>query len=157
MIVYVIGENRDGPIKIGYATSSRARLASLQCGNPRKLYLFFEHETSEYRSVERSAHHFAGIKNELSGEWFNISAASAIDAIHKAADHVQAERLAGQREAAYWQGMEQRAADCGDATKPAIGKVFLIPGKTWGGHDRRAYVARERAAGNTPHVVASDD
>lgn len=85
MNLYVIAESPDGPSKIGFATRLANRLTSLQSGNPRKLTLFSQIETtpSEARIVERWAHSLLWAKH-LRNQWFDVPPEDAANAINQA-------------------------------------------------------------------------
>lgn len=81
VLLYVISETETGPCKIGFADRVYHRLKCLQSGNPRRLTLEFETECANYRMAEKIAHHRAGHKNNVLGEWFNITPEAAIIAV----------------------------------------------------------------------------
>lgn len=63
-----------GEIKIGVAYDPRARLATLQCGNPRPLTLTLAVELADAPRVERELHALLH-EYRLTGEWFEPSEA----------------------------------------------------------------------------------
>lgn len=68
--LYVIEEQNVGPVKVGVATHPIRRLSTLQCGNPRHLYLrhIFCGTREDCRFIEGAVHfHFSG--SILRGEW----------------------------------------------------------------------------------------
>jgi hypothetical protein len=82
--VYVIREqDSDRPVKIGWAIKPKSRLVHLQIGNPRKLAIAHLRECSceeEARGVERTCHAKFN-SSRLSGEWFDVSVAAAIQTL----------------------------------------------------------------------------
>jgi hypothetical protein len=78
-MIYFIGEHEtEGPVKIGYTTgpvnplSARARLTSLQCGNPRELVVL---AMMPGRESDEAGLHRRFIRDRVSGEWFSRSVA----------------------------------------------------------------------------------
>ena len=68
--LYVIEEQRPGPIKVGIAEHPIRRLSTLQCGNPRQLHLraVYSGKREDCRWVEGAIlFRFAG--SVLRGEW----------------------------------------------------------------------------------------
>lgn len=82
--VYVIG-SADNPVKVGLADKPAVRLAQMQVGNPDELRIHheiaFDWQVAE--DVEKSVHR-ALAKFHRRGEWFNVSAAQAREAIMRA-------------------------------------------------------------------------
>ena len=70
--VYAIGDDHDGPIKIGVSARPRNRLRELQVANPSKLKIL-----SKFRGDEQdeSALHRLLVRARLNGEWFQREAA----------------------------------------------------------------------------------
>jgi hypothetical protein len=71
--LYVIAEDEDGPVKIGYSNSARSRLATLQIGNPRTLRIAacWEVEAGEASFAEMHMHgDLEYFYDRLRGEWF---------------------------------------------------------------------------------------
>lgn len=65
--VYCIGETRGSYVKIGYSTNPQARVAELQTGNPRQLWLMgVKPGTAE----DEAALHQKYIKQNVLQEWF---------------------------------------------------------------------------------------
>lgn len=78
--VYVIGRN-EGPVKIGISSRPDKRLGSIQNGCPFPIEILYKkrlHTRLKARSAEQYFHklHFG---SRLAGEWFNMTAAVAID------------------------------------------------------------------------------
>lgn len=90
--VYVISDIEGEYSKIGYAVSAPKRLASLQTGNPKKLYIhrsFIITKLSVAKRVEFWAHTIASEKHKrLEGEWFHCSPSQAHTAIEEARKEV---------------------------------------------------------------------
>lgn len=73
--LYVIGEGRSGPIKIGRSKSARARLAALQTGNPRRLKLLASYRMEpDSVSLAESYLHEELSRFAMMGEWFDLDA-----------------------------------------------------------------------------------
>jgi hypothetical protein len=87
--VYVISDFTGTEVKIGKATSPQLRLATLQTGNPNKLFIhraFFFFEISTTESVESASHIGASRAfKRLQGEWFRCSPYEAYKVIEAAA------------------------------------------------------------------------
>ncbi|MDH2091109.1 GIY-YIG nuclease family protein [Rhizobium pusense] len=78
--VYVISDIHGRISKIGKSADPLARLAQLQTGNPRRLYLhrvfWMSAENADY--AEREAHRVAAIKHDrMEGEWFRCTPSDA--------------------------------------------------------------------------------
>lgn len=87
--VYVIGEVDAACVKVGVANNVVSRLASLQTGNPRKLYVhrafWFQHKETA-NCVEGATHRTLGkAHRRLVGEWFECNPHEAHKAILAAA------------------------------------------------------------------------
>jgi T5orf172 domain len=65
--VYIIGESRDGPVKIGVSTNPKGRLSELQTGTPVKLKVLAKFRGDEEQ--EAFAHRLLGA-HRINGEWF---------------------------------------------------------------------------------------
>lgn len=89
--VYVIGTFWATYTKIGMATSPVSRLASLQTGNPERLFLhrtFWFRDVQTAMRIERYAHLIASQRfTQLHGEWFKCGPTGAHTAIEDAANH----------------------------------------------------------------------
>lgn len=87
--VYVISDFAGTEVKIGKANSPQLRLATLQTGNPNKLFIhraFFFFEISTAESVELAAHVGASRDfKRLQGEWFRCTPFEAHKVIEEAA------------------------------------------------------------------------
>ncbi|MBX4941161.1 GIY-YIG nuclease family protein [Rhizobium binae] len=90
--VYVISDIRGEFSKIGYAVDPIKRLASLQTGNPLKLYIhrsFMLRKLSIAKKVEYWSHAIASERHgRLEGEWFQCSPSQAHSAIEAACNEV---------------------------------------------------------------------
>lgn len=91
--VYVIG-TEPGPFKIGYATSLRDRLGSIQTGSHQKMQILYHAEMpyDDAPKVEQSTHKILA-SYRLSGEWFNVSLVDAKAAVDYAAGICRDERV----------------------------------------------------------------
>lgn len=65
--IYFVGQQPDGPVKVGYSKNPFDRMASLQTGNPRPLALIWVVEGD--LGTERMIHE-ALAEHRLGGEWF---------------------------------------------------------------------------------------
>jgi len=83
MFVYVISESPAGPCKIGFASNTYKRLASLQSGNHRRFKLEFSQATDHPRVLERVAHALA-IRSLIAREWFDLTPVRAIEIVKQA-------------------------------------------------------------------------
>jgi hypothetical protein len=79
--VYVLSDGV--AVKIGIAIRPLHRLRALQTGHARRLAMEFILDTTAPREVERRAHALL-CEYRLSGEWFAVSAQTAIDAVLRA-------------------------------------------------------------------------
>jgi hypothetical protein len=90
--VYVISDLSGEFSKIGYAVDPIKRLASLQTGNPRKLYIhrsFMLCKLSVAKKVEYWSHSIASERHaRLEGEWFECSPSQAHSVIEDACKEV---------------------------------------------------------------------
>jgi hypothetical protein len=86
MNLYVVGSSR-GPKKIGIAANPALRLRALRTGNSRAISLLFSAPAPEglATNIERRAHWLLRDK-KTNGEWFDVSAKAAIDAVQRAID-----------------------------------------------------------------------
>ncbi len=79
-LLYVIQEGESGPLKVGVAGHPVRRLASLQCGNHRKLHLravFRGACLGDAAAVEKQA--LESFKSHrLLGEWMNVPASTLL-------------------------------------------------------------------------------
>jgi hypothetical protein len=84
-VVYIIGF-ADCPVKIGIATDPYRRLSSLQVGNHQELFVHhLVHIDKEFAPyVEHHAHKALKAKR-IRGEWFNVSAAEALEVVERIA------------------------------------------------------------------------
>lgn len=81
--LYIISAGKSGPIKVGISDNPHFRLANLQIGNPRKLFLVWHKaldSRSKARGAEKEAHIFLSDFRQH-GEWFKIDPGSAIPMI----------------------------------------------------------------------------
>lgn len=98
-LVYVLGEPEGSAIKIGVARDVRARIATLQIGNPHRLRL--RYVLPGGRPLERALHRFLGDAH-LHGEWFDSALAPRhMDLIHELALALKAAGAPG-GVAPYW-------------------------------------------------------
>lgn len=86
MHIYVIGAAR-GPKKVGCAKDVKARLRQLQTAYHRPLSVLFSVQVPDETcsSIERRAHWILR-DSRAEGEWFKVSAPSAIKAVRQAAE-----------------------------------------------------------------------
>lgn len=100
--VYVIGEEGDGPVKIGVAKDPIKRLRNMQTGNPRRLRVehvligdrFLEallHETWEPSAIRSSTARKRADGTAPGTEWFEASVRPTIDPIMRSAAARQVE------------------------------------------------------------------
>lgn len=84
MRVYVFeGKNR---VKVGYSYNPTERIKQVQPNLSDDITLVFETEDlKNYKLIERLVHKLLK-SHRTKGEWFGVSSAVAIDAIHKAID-----------------------------------------------------------------------
>lgn len=91
--VYVISDEDASFTKIGVARNVLTRLASLQTGNPRKLFVYRSFDFDDYavaKRVELWSHEIAGRKfSRVSGEWFKCSPSGAHIAVDEASKEVR--------------------------------------------------------------------
>lgn len=75
--VYIVEEQHPGPVKVGIAEHPIRRLSTLQCGNPRPLFLraVYCGTRADCRWVE-GAIHFRFSGSLLRGEWLSESVAT---------------------------------------------------------------------------------
>lgn len=82
--LYVIG-NEDGPVKIGRAAQPIKRRNELQVASASHLELLFCFHVDEDYAVEQAVHLILR-ESLLRGEWFNVSASTAVNAIRTITD-----------------------------------------------------------------------
>lgn len=117
--VYIIGPISGKPVKVGYATDARKRLAALQVGNPSELHILHLVELlndSEAEQLESILHH-ALSDHHIRGEWFDVSIDDATEAIN--------ELLNGQILAARTLMRFDTSGHVAEATRERIGRVAL--------------------------------
>lgn len=79
--LYVIKNGQDDVYKIGIATDTEQRLASLQTGNPKTLSLHLCYEFSNAHPVEMSLHQkFSSYR--VNGEWFTLNASQLVEIVN---------------------------------------------------------------------------
>lgn len=84
MYVYVVCEAAGlRPSKVGRTRDMSARLVNLQNGNSRKLRLWWHAYVSQPIRVERRAHSLL-LRKRIRGEWFDVTAARAVEAVEEA-------------------------------------------------------------------------
>ncbi len=89
--IYVVGESKNGSLKIGFASSMKGRLASLQLGNHRELHIFYSVGVSTgWRQLERTIHATLAM-HHVRGEWYDVAVSEAITAIGDAMRSVQSD------------------------------------------------------------------
>ena len=83
-IIYAIGWQRQGPIKIGFAANILKRLDGLQTGSPYRLRVWFGAVVPAEKAVdlEVAAHNIL-LADQMIGEWFDVAAHEARAAIVK--------------------------------------------------------------------------
>lgn len=84
--VYVIGVDADGPVKVGFAADVAVRLSALQIGCPDELMVHKAVSVPKVMAdlVERAVH--AKLKeHHRRGEWYNVTAGQAINAVSELA------------------------------------------------------------------------
>lgn len=79
--VYVAASFPSGPCKVGRAINPDTRALDLQCGNPFKIRIWARCKTTESKALERAVHKKLS-KQLMSGEWFAVTTAEAVAAIH---------------------------------------------------------------------------
>lgn len=87
-MLYVIGANPLGPLKIGISLNPEGRLKQLQTGHPEKLHLFatgtasftcgYTKEPVRDSTAERFIHSYLGDRRQV-GEWFDICIGQILD------------------------------------------------------------------------------
>jgi hypothetical protein len=91
--VYVVSDIYGREVKIGKAANPAYRLAQLQTGNHRKLFLHrvFWMSQAEADQVERAAHIVAErLHSRLEGEWFHCSPSEAHEIVESVIPYEQA-------------------------------------------------------------------
>lgn len=78
--VYIVGPNRNGPLKVGISANPRDRVRELQVGNPEKLNLYWVYPCGAGAIYERIVHRILGARR-LVGEWFSVSVETAVGAL----------------------------------------------------------------------------
>lgn len=81
--VYVIGPASGRPVKIGYASDTAKRLSGIQNGNHEELHIHYEFCCDgrlDAERVEKAAHSVLRDRR-IRGEWFDVDADAAADAI----------------------------------------------------------------------------
>ena len=99
MPVYLIGETKTGPIKIGRSKNPKRRLAQLQMTTPYKLHLFCtvtgygirNHAWArdieiDQRTLERLLHSYFA-NERISGEWFRLGVDDIVDKARRLESH----------------------------------------------------------------------
>jgi hypothetical protein len=75
--IYIIRCGKSAYYKIGWSECVKARLASLQGGNPFELYVISETPVSNPDDVEKRIHK-ALASNRIRGEWFELTEAQVL-------------------------------------------------------------------------------
>jgi hypothetical protein len=107
-VIYAIGTDESGPIKIGQSADVAQRIFSLQTGNPLPLAVYgvrliipkiipagprfntLKHAKESAARLEKYIHfELSQMRLRLMGEWFDLSAAEALEVIEKSADNVR--------------------------------------------------------------------
>ena len=79
--VYVIGEDDQRMVKIGWSTNLATRLSALRCGSAHALMLLWV--TDGGRKLERALHdHFSS--QWIKGEWFGFPDGDAVERVQEA-------------------------------------------------------------------------
>jgi len=79
-MLYLVGLDEDGPIKIGHSCDPRGRLMQLQMGCPHKLIMFAVYGSGKYPEEQWLHEKMAAFR--LHGEWFNASVSKIIHQLH---------------------------------------------------------------------------
>ncbi|HMN36269.1 MAG TPA: GIY-YIG nuclease family protein [Hyphomicrobium sp.] len=83
--IYVI-RSEPGPVKIGITGNVSRRLSYLRTASAVPLHLAYAGETeADVESVERQVHSILA-ERRMSGEWFNVSAQEAVEAVLQSAN-----------------------------------------------------------------------
>lgn len=120
-VIYVMGADQDGPVKIGMSSDMAKRVLTLQTGNPLPLMIHgfrlvmpknlppgrqadtVRHLVECASRVEKHVHYeLQKMELRLMGEWFDLTADEALAVLDKAAPTVQCrafslEELSGER------------------------------------------------------------
>lgn len=86
--LYIIGPAEQQPVKVGVSVDALKRLCGIQTGNWHPLYVLRSAWVDTVRQaimLERATHEHLRDKH-MSGEWFNINAHMAFDAVKHVAD-----------------------------------------------------------------------
>ena len=85
-VVYVIGHNWGGPVKVGISKEPIKRKASLQCGNPERLSVLYEADVCNAQLVEAVVHlRLNDYSTNANNEWFNVTARHAYTLVNSIA------------------------------------------------------------------------
>lgn len=133
--VYVIG-SQDNPVKIGYGDRVETRLVSMQVGNPDELKIFGRVVVPWDKAgvVEKEAHALLWDRHRR-GEWFNVTAAEALEAIHAALAKVMASN----------DNVRYRASQLEEI-------LDTYPTHQWAPHALRHYHVKLNSIGQTPYI-----
>ena len=73
MLYFIQAGGRRGPIKIGHSISVKARLDSLQCGNPQPLRVLCARDFEGHERALESWWHRVFAEDRIRGEWFRCT------------------------------------------------------------------------------------
>ena len=97
--IYVIGRE-EGPVKVGVTSSPAGRLATIQTGCPFKIEILHLRECldRDHALEHEQIFHSVYSDERLSGEWFDLEAAYAIEGVDVAFDYEEHWAQEGHRE-----------------------------------------------------------
>lgn len=77
--VYIIGKDANGPVKVGFSTNHKKRIASIQSSNPSPLQTLkiYRLGIENASKLERAIHHNL-ISKRIEGEWFSCSLSDVV-------------------------------------------------------------------------------
>jgi len=86
--IYVIAESERGPVKVGVSDNPDARLSTLQCGNPTRLFIAGKFPLVDRTSAARTEKelHLQFGRYSLCGEWFDLD---VLDTINYITGHIK--------------------------------------------------------------------
>lgn len=133
--VYVIG-SQDNPVKIGYADRVESRLVQMQVGNPEELRILGRVVVpwNQAGEIEKLTHE-ALRPHHRRGEWFNVTAAAALEAIEAAQAVVAASNDNRRHRATYLEEI-----------------LETYTTHRWARHALRHYHVKLNTLGETPYV-----
>lgn len=97
--IYVIGRE-EGPVKVGITSSPNGRLSTIQTGCHFKIEILHLRECRDRDHALEHEQIFHDVYRDerLSGEWFNLDAAHAIEGVDVSFDYEEHWEQEGQRE-----------------------------------------------------------